>query len=388
MTHEKSANANDPRTGAEAQPDYKAIPFGSNAVRLSASQWVIVASIVLLVIIATPVIWNRIEPFDASADFRVPYDLSNDYRTYQRFVESAVGHDRILVIGDSVVWGEYVDPQHTLSHYLNLTGGQTRFANGGLNGTHPLALEGLVESYAADVSDTQVILHCNLLWMSSKERDLQTEKELTFNHPQLVPQFVPSIPCYKAPVDERMGIAIDRHIAYRRWVNHLRVAYFDSQDIASWTLEHPYKNPISQMRLESLQPKSKPHSQPISWLERGIQTQDIPWIGLDTSLQWQAFRATVELLRQRGNNVFVIVGPFNEHMLTGASRNRYRTMVEHVESWLGEHAVPFYAAPQLPSHEYADASHPLSAGYARLAEEVYESAGFQRWLSDQSNESK
>ncbi len=373
MTHEQSVSD---------------IPFGSNAVRLSARQWIVAALIILLVVIATPVIWNRIEPFDAAVDFRVPYDLSNDYWTYQRLAESAVSRDRILVIGDSVVWGEYVDPQHTLSHYLNQADGEFRFANGGLNGTHPLALEGLVKYYAAEVHDRRVILHCNLLWMSSTERDLQSDKELPFNHPQLVPQFVPSIPCYKAPVEERMGIAVDRRIAYRRWVNHLRVAYFGSQDIASWTLEHPYDNPIRQIRLEPPEPKSEPHSQPISWLQRGIQTQDMPWIDLDTSLQWQAFRATVELLRRRGNRLFVIVGPFNEHMLTGASRDRYRTMVGQVEAWLGEQRVAHFAATNLPSQEYADASHPLSAGYARIAEELHNDSGFQRWLGDRSDDSE
>lgn len=370
MTHKE-------RTNTGEGPD---VQFGSNAVRLSMRDWVIATSIVLLVMILTPLVWKHLEAFDPQTGFRVPYDLSDDYWTYQRLVDRTINDKRILIIGDSVIWGEYVDPHHTLSHYLNELDGETRFANGGLNGTHPLALQGLVQHYAKDVKDSRVILHCNLLWMSSAERDLQTEKEMAFNHPRLVPQFVPGIPCYKAPADERMGIVIDHHISLRTWVNHLRVAAFDSLDVHSWTMENPYANPFERIRLESIQLKDAPHSLPIAWTKRGIQPQDIPWIDLDTSLQGQAFRTTAELLRDRGNSVFVIIGPFNEHMLTDESRERYRAMSQQVESWLDDEEIAHYAATPLPSHEYADASHPLSAGYGRLAEQVYEHSEFQQWL--------
>jgi len=369
--------ANKERTNASEESDEA---FGSNAVRLSMRDWVVTTSIVLSVMVFTPVVWKYLEPFDPPTDFRVPYGLSDDYWTYQRHVDRTVKDERILLIGDSVVWGEYVDPQHTLSHCLNELRGETRFANGGLNGTHPLALQGLARHYATELRDTRVILHCNLLWMSSAERDLQTEKEMAFNHPRLVPQFVPRIACYKAPAAERMGIVIDQHLSLRTWVNHLRVADFDGLDMHSWTLENPYANLFERISLQSTQPKDEPHSLPIVWTERGIQPQDIPWIDLDTSLQWQAFRKTARLLRDRGNSVFVIIGPFNEHMLTAESRERYGTMSRQVESWLDDEAIPCFAAAPLPSDEYADASHPLSAGYARLAERVSLHSEFQRWL--------
>ena len=103
---------------------------------------------------------------------------------------------------------------------------------------------------------------------------------------------------------------------------------------------------------------------------------------MKTSLQWQAFRTTAELLLDRGNRVFVIVGPFNEHMLTDASRERYATVKKQVETWLSDKAIPFHRAKELPSSEYADASHPLNAGYERLAKRVYSQANFQRWLGN------
>ncbi len=151
-------------------------------------------------------------------------------------------------------------------------------------------------------------------------------------------------------------------------------------DLHSWTLEHPYENPIERIRLEDLQPPDKPHSRPLVWTERGIQPQDIPWIDLDTSLHWRAFRNTVKLLRDRGNSVFVIIGPFNEHMLTHESQNRYHTMSQQAETWLAEKEIACYPATALPSQEYADASHPLNAGYIRLAEQLYKQPEFQRWL--------
>jgi hypothetical protein len=368
---------NSKRTGTSEEPK---VQLGSNSIRLSSREWVVATVIVLMLMLFTPAVWKHLQPLDPSTDFRVPYDLSDDYWTYQQLVERTIKDERILVVGDSVVWGEYVDPHHTLSQYMNELHGEDRFANGGLNGTHPLALQGLLQHYAKEMEGTRVLLHCNLLWMSSAERDLQTEKEVAFNHPRLVPQFVPRIPCYKASVEERMGIVIDRHIPLRTWVNHLRVADFDSLDVHSWTLENPYKNPIERISLDPTRPKNEPHSQPIAWTLRGIQAQDIPWIDVDTSLQWQAFRATAEMLRDRGNRVFVIVGPINQHMLSDESRERYVAMTQQVESWLDANKIANYAATPLPSEEYADASHPLSAGYARLAEQVYDHAGFQQWL--------
>src|SRR5207249_210887 len=128
-----------------------------------------------------------------------------------------------LVIGDSVVWGEYVDRGHTLSHYLNEAAGQERFANLGLDGAHPTALAGLVEFHARGVKGKNVILHCDPLWLSSPRADLQV-KEARLNHPKLVPQFVPAIPCYPLTKDnfsERVGIAVEQRVAFQSWTSHL-----------------------------------------------------------------------------------------------------------------------------------------------------------------------
>ena len=369
--------------GATRSEDAASDSYGSNAFRLTLREWILCGLLICAATIAIPKMWQQVERFSAPPDYRVPYALSDDYWTYQRLVHHAIENEQILLIGDSVVWGEYVTPSGTLSEALNRHAGRTKFVNGGLNGSHPLALAGLVRHHARRLRDTQVILHCNLLWLSSAERDLQTDRETTFNHPELVPQFWPRIPCYKAPIEERMGICIDRISDIRMWVRHLRIRDFESLDVPSWSLEHPYTNPLSQVQFGQVQPLNQPHSAPTSWTERGIGIQDMPWIDLDTSLQWQAFQRTVELLQSRHNQVFVIVGPFNEHMLSTASQYRYLVMKQAAESWLRERGIPYHQSAVLPSEDYGDASHPLAAGYIQLAKQVYEDAAFQRWLDDE-----
>ena len=359
-------------------PDNK-MAYGATAMRLSLLQWMIVIVSVLLVSFAIPVVWQRMEPLHTSTDYRVPYGLSEDYWLYRRFIQAAAGNDNIILIGDSVIWGEYVSPEETLSEHLNRLNGKPLFTNGGANGTHPLALHGLVRNFAGEMVEARVILHLNLLWISSPERDLSVEKEQAFNHPRLVPQFTPWIPCYKAPLNERLGIVLDRNISVRNWVHHLRVAYFNAQSISAWTIEHPWENPFNQITLNLPEPIGRPHSPPIRWAERGMAVaQGLTWMKLEDSLQWKAFQRTVYQF-QSDDRLFVIVNPFNEHFLTEESRERYQNLRREAEDWLRDQKVPYVAPPVLPAEEYADASHPLRAGYARLAHHVYNQESFQSW---------
>jgi len=105
--------------------------------------------------------------FEPSPDYRVPYGLSSDYWLYERYCRSACSNYDTLVVGDSVVWGHFVPADNTLSHHLNNLAGRPRFANLGADGTHPAALEGLLRYYATDISNKNVILHLNPLWMTS-----------------------------------------------------------------------------------------------------------------------------------------------------------------------------------------------------------------------------
>jgi len=318
--------------------DQAEVPFGSNDVRLSLGRWAIAFLITLTILYAAPAIWQRIESFEPEPDYRVPYRLGNDYWQTARYFRNVCQQHKILLLGDSVVWGHYVDANETLSHYLNAGSSEERFANLGVDGIHPAALAGLIEHYGDAITGRDVILHCNLLWTSSKRHDLQVEKEFVFNHPALVPQFVPRIPCYKEPLSSRLGIVIERQWSLFGWAKHLQIAYFEGADLPRWTIEHPYEGPVASLTLELPSPDEPPSPPPVArpWTETGIGRFDAQWVDLASSFQWRSFQRVVEVLRQRKNRVFVLVGPFNEHMLTQDSLATYKQRQHQVEAWLQE----------------------------------------------------
>jgi hypothetical protein len=367
------------RDGRNGQPpaDFSGTAF-SNAVRLTGREWIFVGSFAALLALFAPRLWKHVEPFAPGADYRMPHDVSNDYWLYERYAGLAASRYDTLLLGDSVVWGEYVLGEETLSHYLNERAGEERFANLGLDGTHPLALGGLVEHYAGGVKGKNVVLQCNPLWLSSPRADLQDEKATEFNHPRLVPQFLPRIPGYKEEISPRLGIVVEQNMPLGRWTNHLQQAYYDRSDVPSWTLEHPYENPLQPL-LRGLPPAdhSRRHDPNQPWYESGITKQDYPWVDLETSLQWHAFQRVVRTLQQRGNRLFVLVGPFNEHLLSPASTRRYQEVKAAITAWLAAQQIPYAVPPPLPTEEYGDASHPLATGYARLARQLWDEPFFQ-----------
>jgi len=109
-----------------------------NAMRLNTRHWLAVAAIVASVLLATPWLWKKAERFDTGPDYRIPYALSKDYWLYERRLER-ITPTNIAVIGDSVIWGEYVRPDGTLSHFLNEVlpnghrGQPGKFVNAGVN---------------------------------------------------------------------------------------------------------------------------------------------------------------------------------------------------------------------------------------------------------------
>lgn len=346
----------------------------SHCVRLSGRQWLLVAAAVPALVGFGPMVWDRIDGFNPGDDYRVPYELSNDYWLYRRYCQRACERGKILVVGDSVVWGHYVEPDQTLSHYLNELSGGNRFANLGADGTHPAALGGSLKHYGTDISGRAVLLHLNPLWMSSSKHDLQTTKEFRFNHPELVPQFTPRIPCYKAPLSARIRIAIRREMPFANWVSHMRAAYFENMDLAAWTIEHPYACPVAAMTRKLPDPRA-PERPPQA--QKEPRKQDMAWVDLEGSLQWQFFRRAIRLLQERGNNVFVLVGPFNEHMLTDQNKIIYNRLKDGVEAWMQGNRIPYLIPSALPPECYVDASHPPAQGYALLAKTLMESSSFK-----------
>ena len=269
----------------------------------------------------------------------------------------------------------------TLSHYLNDSAGQDRFANLGLDGTHPAALEGLLRYYAPRLRGRTVLLHFNPLWMTSAKSDLTTDKESSFNHPDLVSQFVVKIPCYRAPFGKRARIALRRVIPFANWIVHLRTAYYENMDVQHWTLKHPYNCPLAALTHGLPESAGAPAPTGGSWVEKGAKKQDVTWVQLDTSLQWQFFRRSLDLLRNQGNQVFVLIGPFNEHLLNDEDAKAYSDIKTQVADWLEKNNIPHFVPQALPAEYYVDASHPIGEGYALLARQILDQPAFTTLLA-------
>src|SRR5260370_4663652 len=111
----------------------KLLPCGVNEFGPNARHWLIALIIISLVAILVPRIWPRIERFETGPDYRIPHQLTKDYWLYSRRLQQVANPGDIILLGDSVIWGEYDYPEGTLSQYLNREAGPSgRFINGGL----------------------------------------------------------------------------------------------------------------------------------------------------------------------------------------------------------------------------------------------------------------
>jgi len=372
------------------------VPFSSNCIRLSIGQWIIVTVICLAASYLIPVLWGRIEKYSPGPDYRIPYEMSNDYWLYERGCRLACSRNETLVIGDSVIWGHYVSSDNTLSHYLNEIADDKQFANLGLDGIHPAAMEGLLRYYGKDISNKNVILHFNPLWMSTPKLDLQTEKEYRFNHPKLVAQFTPKIPCYKASFSARLSAVTRRFFTLPNWVSHINITYYNSSDMPAWTIANPYKNPFKTVTflIPDTDEYEKPGNSAVRRPRAENQLNDTPigvpltdgyqWVTTETSLQWDTFGRSIQLLKERGNRVFVLVGPFNEHVLEGTSLDAYKELKSQIEQWLLQNNIAYYAPGALPAEFYIDVSHPTSEGYALLAQQLCVNESFKTCILNSS----
>ncbi|MBI3117750.1 MAG: hypothetical protein HYZ00_03625, partial [Candidatus Hydrogenedentes bacterium] len=356
------------------------IAYGSNAVRLTLRHWLMAGVVLLLFYVGMPSLWRVLEPLEIGPDYRVPYALSDDYWLYERFAGAALADaNAIPIVGDSVVWGQYVAPGQTLAQALN-TECARQFVNLGLNGGHPVALEGLIRHFGNAVNHRKVVLHFNPLWMTSKRRDLQAARAGDFNHPQLVPQVYPRIPSYEASIAERLSSVMRCRIPFLAWTAHLRSVYFGNRGLPEWTLSHPYSNVLREVTLQVPAPETAPPSEPQAWTQKDIRPTAFDWVQPEESIQWAHFQQLVLLLRGRGNDLFVVMGPFNEHMVAEANREEYHELRAQALAWLEAGDIAHLAPALLPSDLYADASHPLAAGYAALARELAASAPFQAFV--------
>jgi hypothetical protein len=348
----------------------------SNAVRLSGREWLVVLAFGLGIWLLAPALWRKFEHFEPGTDFRLPHALSNDYWLYERAARAASERGDVVVLGDSAIWGRYVPPEESLSSELTRQGGRQRFMNLGVEGMFPVALRGLVACYGKPFSGRTVLFQCNPVWLRNPRVDLE-EDEGPQNHTLLWPQFTPRIRLYREETSRRLGNLVDRNTDFGGWTDHLQVAYYDEKSLPFWTYDHPYENPIAPLRRGLQIAADRPDDGDQDWKSRGIGKQADPWVSLETSPQWRAFQETVRLLIARQCRLLILIGPFNEHMLTPASLEKYRRLKASIEAWLKDEAVAFLAPSALPSEEFGDASHPLKAGYQRLAAELLKDPFFK-----------
>ena len=147
--------------------DRDSTAFSSNVVRLSTREWCVVLVLFAVAAAAIGEVWRRVEEFDPSPDYRIPYALSEDYWLFDRNCRLMAEGESTLVFGDSFIWGQYVDRDQTLTHFLNREAESVRFANAGLDGAHPMAMTGLIQHHCSGLKNDDVILHLNLLWLRS-----------------------------------------------------------------------------------------------------------------------------------------------------------------------------------------------------------------------------
>ena len=82
----------------------------------------------------------------------------------------------------------------------------------------------------------------------------------------------------------------------------------------------------------------------------------------------------------RDNDLLMVVGPFNEHMIDETSIAGFREWQQIVRDWCHQQAVPCVEPAVLKSSLFGDASHPLTEGYDDLARKIMSDVTFLTWL--------
>jgi hypothetical protein len=358
----------------------------SNNVILTEKEWILTIILFLVVSFVLYFGWYHWEKLPLESDYRSTCweERMSDYWAYSQWTRIARRNYRILLVGSSVVWGQEVPHTETLSHYINQELGKEEVANLGIDGLHNAAMVGLFRHYGRYLRNTNIILEFNPLWMSTPRRDLRGKGSETwqFHHPRLVPQLDRRISYYRG-LNERIGYLFEHYLRLPLFVRHLMVNYFENKSIAVWLMDHPYRLPPGAISFMAAPMMKEKQGLGTTWSSReGAQIRDDPFLSIGESLQWEFYLKALSFLKKRGNNIFVLLGPYNTYCLTDRSRERFFAMMDEVKKYLDELGYPHFDSTSdlLPSEEYADQSHLLKDGHARLAQALVKDSAFQRWL--------
>lgn len=363
--------------------------FGSNTFRLNFKELAITGVIIVIgALFLLPFVWNKVEKLQTGNEFRISYNFRDDYWVYKKWAEEAVKNYPVVFLGDSVVWGMYVDNSNTLPAKINRKLNRQAVANLAIDGLHSVAQEGLLKCYGRAIKNKTVILHYNPLWMNSRKYDLSDVEEMEVHHPRLIPQFSPKYKCYTESFSGRLNICRERNIPFYSLLNHVRLAFFKNEELSQWMIDNPYQNPLSKISMTVNPCEKEKKNSSESWKQQGITAQDWAWMPLNKSYQWQAFTNVVELLKKRGNRVCVMVGPLNPYMLTPASLEKFRKVQQDICAWLQTHKIEYMLVPDLPSEMYADASHPLDKGYDIIADNLLKTSFFNGNIDQEASSFK
>ena len=293
----------------------KTIP-NSNSIVLTGKEWILTVALAGIISFSVYFGWDRWEKIGLEPDYRSTCwaERMSDYWAYEQWSRIAREKFKILLIGDSAIWGQEVASTETISHCLNATLGNEAVANLGIDGLSNAAMEGLFRYYGRHIRHMNVILQFNPLWMSSPWRDMR--ENWTFHHPRLVRQLDRRIHYYRG-LSERLGYLLEQYLLLPPFVRHLMVNYFENKSIAVWLLDHPFQFPPGAITFKGAPVMREKQGLGTPWSSRKEAGKfDDPFLLLDGSVQWECYLGALKLLKDKGNRVFVLLGPYNTYNLS------------------------------------------------------------------------
>jgi hypothetical protein len=355
----------------------------SNSMILSLREWIITAVLTIGICGAIYYGWNSWEKFTPCADYRETCwaEKQSDYWAYNRWMKYARSHYKVLLIGDSVIWGQEVPINGTITHYLNESYGKEIFANLGNDGLFMAGIDGIVKYYGENLNGANVLLQLSPLWMSSPTRDLRAPKKSNYHHPRLLPLLDRRITYYH-DFNTRLDYFFERYFRIFPFVRHLTAVYYDNMSVSAWMMANPYKNPFSAITFQSTPVMADSQGTDESWNKKDTKLMDSPFVNPSESVQWGFYKDALSRLEKKNSKVFVMIGPFNQYMLTPESRVRLFDMVDKIKKELDSMGVPYFDTFQvgIESNMFADTCHVLRQGHILIGQKMIADPKFREWI--------